>query len=218
MLEKLLGGGKLEKKAITQIQEYLKTLCAATECLKETLLQESFEQTYCIENFEREADSLKREIIGIIYEGAFLPYIRPNLCNFIEIVEKAFDHMKVCAFEYRYILNSDLYGLTYKNIEEECLRIAHINVEMCQILIKSFEALWTKDNIREKNLAIRILEKKVDEIKLELTEKIRNCKLCKITNYWEGKIMSDFVDALVSVSDVIEDASDYLYLLDLSLR
>lgn len=218
MLEKILGGGKLEKRVVEKIKEYLNTLCKALECLKEALIKENLDQTYCIEDLEREADILKREIIGIIYEGAFLPYLRPSICNFLEILEKAFDALKICAFEYRYIKTSEGLISSYNNIKEECIKVTQINEEMCQILKGAFEALWLKNNLREKNLAIRILEKKVDEVKLEITEKLRNCEICRISNYWEGKILSDFVEALVSISDVIEDASDYLYIMDLSLR
>lgn len=218
MLEKIFGGGKLEKKVIEKIKEYLNTLCKALECLKEFLIREDLEKTYCIENLEREADILKREIIGTIYEGAFLPYIRPSICNFLEILERAFDALKVCSFEYRYMRTQERSISPYYVIKEECIRVAQISEEMCQILKSAFEALWTRNNLREKNLAIRILEKKIDEVKLEITERLRNCELCEIGNYWEGKIISDFVEALVSVSDIIEDASDYLYIMDLSLR
>lgn len=64
-------------------------------------------------------------------------------------------------------------------------------------------------------MAIRIYEKKVDEIKLDLTEKVRNKE---IINFWEGKNIDEFLNALVKISDIIEDASDYLYILDISLK
>ncbi len=210
MLEKLFGGGKLEKKVLENIKNYLKTLYSAVECFKNTLVTENIEGTYCVDALEREADSLRREIIATIYEGAFLPYIRTNICNFIEITEKAFDELKTCSFEFRY-LNKKL----FQNIKDDVLRIANINLEMAEILIKAFESLIEKDNLREKNLAIRIYEKKIDEMKLDIVEKIRNCE---ITNFWDGKNISEFIESLVKISDIIEDASDYLYIIDLSLK
>ena len=210
MLEKFFGGGKLEKKALESIKNYLQIFISAQECLKNLFLTENLEKSYCIENLEREADSVRREIISTIYEGAFLPYIRPNLCAFIEITEKAFDFMKICAFEFRY-LNKEF----YQTIKDEVLKIANINIEMAEILYKAFQSLMEKNNLREKNLAIRIYEKKVDEIKLDLTEKVRNKE---IINFWEGKNIDEFLNALVKISDIIEDASDYLYILDISLK
>jgi predicted phosphate transport protein (TIGR00153 family) len=210
MLEKLFGGGKLEKKALENIETYLQIFVSAQECLKTLLLTEDLERSYCIESLEREADAVRREIISVIYEGAFLPYIRPNLCTFIEITEKAFDFLKICAFEFRYFDKT-----FYQDIKDEVVRVANINVEMAEILYKAFQSLMEKDNLREKTLAIRIYEKKVDELKLDLTEKVRRKE---ITNFWEGKNISNFIDALVKISDIIEDASDYLYILDISLK
>ncbi len=213
MLKKLFGGG-LEKQVLNFIDKYLETLHKATQCLHNLIKKEEIETSYCIENLEREADVLRREIIAKIYEGAFLPYLRPSLCNFIEILEKAFEYLKICAFEYRY-LNQNIYS-AIKNL---CIQVAKINVEMCLILQKAFSSLENKkEDIREKNLAIRVCEKKIDELKMEIMESLRNCEVCAITNFWEGKNISEFIEALVSISDVIEDASDYLYILELSLK
>ena len=149
-------------------------------------------------------------LIGFVQAEAFLPYIRPNLCKFIEITEKAFDFLKICASEFRYF-NKEI----YQTIKDDVVRIANINVEMAEILYRAFQSLMEKDNLRERNLAIRIYEKKVDELKLDLTEKVRQKE---ITNFWEGKNVADFLDALVKISDIIEDASDYLYILDISFK
>jgi len=86
---------------------------------------------------------------------------------------------------------------------------------MAEILYRAFQSLMEKNNLREKNLAIRIYEKKVDEIKLDLTEKVRDKE---VINFWEGKNIDEFLNALVKISDIIEDASDYLYILDISLK
>lgn len=209
MIDKLLGTGKTEKKVIEKIKKYMKLLCNSAECLIDTFRNYDLDGTYCVGNFEREADIIKREIIGLIYEGAFLPYIRPNLLRFIEILEKAFDNLKHLSSNFRY-LNFQL----YKEVEQECSKIAFINAEICQILILAFESL-EKGNLREKNLAIRIYEKKVDEIKFELIEKL---KKLEIKNFWEGKLLSDFLGLLTGFSDIIEDASDHLYILELSLK
>ncbi|MCS7279107.1 MAG: TIGR00153 family protein [Thermodesulfobacteriaceae bacterium] len=209
MLDKLFRTGKVEKKVIEKIKKYIHLLCNSADCLLNTFKNYDLEGTYCVGNFEREADIIKREIISLIYEGAFLPYIRPNLLRFIEILEKAFDNLKHLSSNFRY-LNLNL----YKKIEEDCSKIAFMNTEICQILLLAFESL-EKDNLREKNLAIRIYEKKIDEIKLDLIEKL---KKLEIQNFWDGKILSDFLELLTSFSDIIEDASDHLHILELSLK
>jgi predicted phosphate transport protein (TIGR00153 family) len=210
MLNKIISGGKLEKKVIEDIKTHIKILCSATECFKSAITTANVEATFCVADFEREADSIRRRIISTIHEGAFLPFIRPNICKFIEMVDEAFDVLEDAAFEFRYI-NMEL----YKIIESECVKIASINTNICELLSIAFDSLITKGDLKEKNLAIRIYEKQVDDLKFDITEKLRKVE---IKNFWDGKIISDFVEYLTKISDLIEDASDYLYVIEISLR
>ncbi len=64
-------------------------------------------------------------------------------------------------------------------------------------------------------MAIRIYEKQVDDLKFDISEKLRTVE---IKDFWDGKTINDFVGYLTKISDLIEDASDYLYIIELSLR
>jgi hypothetical protein len=125
-------------------------------------------------------------------------------------VEEALDFLKEAASEFEYISQ----GLD-KDIEEDCFRIADKNVQMSDMLLIAFETLFSKDDLREKTLAIRIYEKQIDEIKFDL---IRKLSEKEIKNFWHGKMLSDFVTCLTRISNVIEDASDYLLIISVSLR
>ena len=209
MIEKVFSG-KTEQKVIENIKRHLKTLYSASECFKKALEEWNKDQLYCVTELEREGDSIRREIISNIYEGAFLPFLRPNICRFVEIVDEAFDVLEDAAFDFEYLgpnLNEE--------IEEDCIKIADINLKMCEMLLIAFETLFGKGDLREKTLAIRIYEKKVDEIKFDLINKLRGEE---VKDFWEGKIISDFISYLTRVSDVIEDASDYLHIINISLR
>lgn len=210
MLEKVFSGGKTEQKVIENIKKHIKTLYSASDCFKKAIEGRDKDLMFCVPDLEREGDTIRREIISTIYEGAFLPFLRPNICRFVEIVDEAFDVLEDAAYEFEY-LDSRL----DKEIEEECIKIADINLKMCEMLLLAFETLSSKEDIRDKNLAIRIYEKKIDEIKVDLITKLRKKE---IKNFWEGKILSDFIANLTHVSDIIEDASDYLYILNVSLR
>lgn len=210
MLNKIITGGKLEKKVIENIKLHLKILCSATECFKNAITTSNKESTFCVADLEREADSIRRQIISTIHEGAFLPFIRPNICKFVEMVDEAFDILEDAAVEFRY-LNNQIYTV----IENECIKISKINSEICELLLIAFESLLTKGDLKEKALAIRIYEKQVDDLKFDIMEKLREID---IKNFWDGKIISDFVDYLTKLSDLIEDASDYLYIIEVSLR
>ena len=93
MFDKIIFGGKLEKKVIENIKNHIQIFCSAAQCFKNAIEKEETESTFCVAELEREADSVKREITSTIYEGAFLPFIRPNICRFIEIVDLSLIHI-----------------------------------------------------------------------------------------------------------------------------
>jgi len=210
LLEKVFSGGKTEQKVIDNIRKHIKTLCSASDCFKKAIERQDKDLMYCVADLEREGDTIRREIISTIYEGAFLPFLRPNICRFVEIVDETIDVLEDAAHAFEY-LNFKL----DKEIEDDCIKIADINLRMCEMLLLAFETLFSKEDLREKTLAIRIYEKKIDEIKFDMLNKLRTKE---IKDFWEGKILSDFVSYLAYVSDVIEDASDYLYVISVSLK
>lgn len=209
MLKKVFGGST-EQKVIDDIKKHIHALSSAAECFRKGLEEWDKDHMYCVSDLEREGDSIRREIIATIYEGAFLPFLRTNICRYVEIVDEAFDALKDAAIEFNY-LGPEL----EEDIREDCIKIAGINQEMCEMLTIAFDTLFNKGDLREKTLAIRIYEKKVDDIKFELISKLRKKE---VKDFWEGRILSDFIAYLTHISDVIEDASDYLHIMNLSMR
>lgn len=188
----------------------MRILLSASECFKKGVENWDKEQMYCVADLEREGDGIRREIISTIYEGAFLPFLRTNICRYVEIVDEAFDALKDAALEFKHLgpkLDDD--------VVEEFIKISEINSQMCDMLIIAFETLFNKGDLREKTLAIRIYEKKIDDIKFDLIGKLREKD---VKDFWEGRILSDFMSYLTHISDVIEDASDYLHIINLSMR
>jgi uncharacterized protein len=203
-------GGSTEQKVIDNMKKHMQVLYSASGCFKKGMEEWDKEQMYCVSDLEREGDSIRREIISTIYEGAFLPFLRTNICRFVEIVDEAFDVLKDAAFEFEHL------GLELdKDIREDCIKIADINQQMCDMLMIAFNTLFNKGDLREKTLAIRIYEKKIDDIKFDLIGKLRKKE---VKDFWEGRTLSDFMSYLTHISDVIEDASDYLHIINLSMR
>lgn len=207
---KKVFGGNTEQKVIDSIKKHMQILYSASECFKKGLEIWDRNQVYCVADLEREGDSVRREIISTIYEGAFLPYLRTNICRFIEIVDEAFDVLKDTASEFE-----NLGPKLDQDLREDCIKIAEINQQMCEMLMIAFDTLFDKGDLREKTLAIRIYEKKVDDIKFDLFGKLRKKE---VKDFWEGRTLSDFISYLTHISDVIEDASDYLHIINLSMR
>ncbi len=208
MLKKFMRGDRKEEAALTAMHEHLDLLCAAGQALSELLSSGSKDLVEKIFDLERDGDAARRRVLSIIFEGAFLPYLRPNLCRFVELVDEAFDTVEDSA---RYF---NLIPL-HPSIADECRRIASFNRQMCEILILAFELAVRGEDIREQVLAIRILEKRVDDLKGDIEQKIHEVP---VADFWQGKFYSDFLHNLTTFSDLIEDASDALYVLTVSFR
>ncbi len=207
-LRKLLVPGKKEQLVLESFTEHLKLLYSALDLFKKAIEAQDKELMESVVELEREADAIRRNIIAKIYEGAFLPYLRPNLCRFAEIVDEVFDLLEDASYQY---MESPL----HESITTECGQIATLNLNMGEMLLMTFEALMKGDDLREKSLAIRIYEKKVDDIKFDLFKELKGIE---VNNFWEGKMLSDFVASLTHISDVIEDAGDYLQVINVSMR
>ncbi len=208
MLKRLFFGGKIEQEVIEKIKRHIKILCSACETFKTAIEKRDKKMMLGVFDLEREGDIIRRNIISNIYEGAFLPFLRPSICKLVEIVDDAIDLVEDAAFEYT---DSELDNET----KDDCIKIADMNLKMCEIFLIAFESLLSGEDLREKNLAIRIYEKKIDEIKFDL---IKRLKTKEVKSFWEGKMISDFIYHLTNISDLIEDASDYLQIINVSLR
>lgn len=208
IFEKILSLSKKEQKVTDNMRKHIKLLCNACGLFETAIEKDDQSLMRDLIDIERESDSIRRKIISKIYEGAFLPYLRPDLCRFVEIVDHVFDVLEDIA---HYCLD----GKIPEQIKSECIRIAYLNLKICEMLLITFEAMLKGNDLREKTLAIRIYEKKIDDIKFSL---IKDIQEIPISNFWEGKILSDFISGLTTISDIIEDASDYLQIINVSMK
>ncbi|MCG6918224.1 MAG: TIGR00153 family protein [Deltaproteobacteria bacterium] len=208
LLKKILSYGKQEDRVIENVKKHLHLLRLAFESFYSGIKKNDSSMMREVIDLEREGDSVRREIISTIYAGAFLPYLRPDLCRFVETLDRVFDSLEDAAFNY-----SD--AAIPEQIREECERVALMNSNMCEMLAISFDAMVKGEDLREKALATRIYEKKIDDIKFSI---LREMRTIPVDNFWQGRILAEFVSDLTTISDTIEDASDYLQIINVSIR
>jgi len=207
-LKKILSYGKQEDQVIENIKKHLQLLYLAFDSFYSGIKKNDSSMMREVIDLEREGDSVRREIIETIYAGAFLPYLRPDLCRFVEAIDRVFDSLEDTALNY-----SDV--ALPEQIREECVRVASMNTNMCEMLAISFDAMVNGEDLREKALAIRIYEKKIDDIKFSMLKEMRTTP---VDNFWQGRTLAEFVSDLITISDMIEDASDYLQIINFSMR
>jgi predicted phosphate transport protein (TIGR00153 family) len=208
IFDRILSHGRKEREVVEDIKRHIELLCSACDTFRNSLEKRDRNLMWEVVELEREADSVRREVISHIYEGAFLPYLRPDLCKFVEIVDEVFDLLKETAF---YCVENEI----PEPLRDESIRVALLNFRMCDMLLISFEAMLKGEDLREMTLAVRIFEKKIDDIKLNLVKEV---KQVPIENFWAGKAISDFLTNLTMISDIIEDASDHLQIINVSTR
>jgi len=207
-LRKALSQGKRERQVVEDMKRHIRLLCTACGSFKSALEQSNRSLMHEVIDLEREGDSIRREIISKVHGGAFLPYIRPDLCKFVEVVDGVFDILEDTALFY---LDAKL----PENIQDECVRVALLNQRICEMLLLTFEAMLKGEDLSEKTLAVRIYEKKVDDIKFSLFREVRQTP---IDGFWEGKVLADFLSGLTTISDIIEDASDYVQIINVAMK
>jgi len=207
-LKKIFDYGKKEERVIENIKKHLELLCNACDSFHRAMEENDNNLAREVVDSEREGDSIRRDIIANIYAGAFLPYLRPDLCRFAEIVDRIFDSLQETALNYLEVRLPE-------NIRDECVRVAFLNARMCEMLLISFESILNGEDLREKALAIRIYEKKIDDIEFSIVKDLRQIP---VDDFWQGRLLADFVSGLTSISDTMEDAGDHLQIINVSMK
>jgi predicted phosphate transport protein (TIGR00153 family) len=206
-LERFFSKGKRERRVLEGMRRHIMLLCTACGHVKVALENEDCGLLLQVAQLENDGDAIRREIISNIHEGAFLPYLRPDLCRFVEIVDDVFDLLEDVA-------NHGLDIKIPEKLRSECVQVALLNHRICEMLLITFETLLNGEDLREKTLAIRIYEKKIDDIKFGLRRAMRQLP---VKDFWEGRMLWDFIKGLTGVSDIIEDASDHLQIIRFSM-
>ncbi|AEA47341.1 TIGR00153 family protein [Archaeoglobus veneficus] len=203
-------GGSREKEVIDLFKEHLNTVRLACEIFAKAIETDDKSLLTEVCELEKTGDAIRREIALKLYEGAFLPVMRGTLYKLAETIDEILDTLEDTAVDYVRLI-SEIDG----DVRELCVKVAVINVKMSTNLLEAFEALGNEHDLSDKTIKIRAREREVDALKYEIYKKLVKKE---VSSYWEGKILSDFVDNLVDISDVIEDAADLIQILNVSLR
>ncbi len=202
--------GRTEKEVIELFREHMNTVKMACEVFLMALETDDKGLFNQVCELERAGDRLRREIALKLYGGAFLPAMRGTLYKLAETVDEILDMLEDTAIDYlRLNLHLD------EEVREMCVRVAKINVKMSRDLIEAFNALRSGESLENRTVKIRAREREIDVLRNRIYEKLVKKD---VESYWEGKILSDFIDHLVYVSDIIEDAADLIQILNVSLR
>jgi len=207
MFKRLFSSEKHEQVVLQEMKKHLELLERASQCLVNFL--KSGDRSFLDEIFEieREGDIVRRDILTVLYKGAFLPYLRPSLYRFVELVDETLDLVEDAARLLEFVSLS-------QSLRDDAFQIAVLNTEMVQMLIIAFDSFVAGDDLKEKILAIRLYEKRIDDLYHDLSYRLVDVP---VENFWQGRGLADFLSFLVKISDLVEDIADVLSLIHLSL-
>lgn len=209
-----------EKKVMELIDDHFEKVDDCLDCFKRCL--EAFFQgdrpryEAIHENCdyaETEADILQRKIGDYLYSGAFLPIERKDVYMMTEFVDKIANTAEAASdvLVFQQLRLPEEYKDGLLDIVETVAKMLRILREAVRLFALK-ETLQADDNlapIREKITTIGVMESEIDKHEEALMRSIFGSEL-PLANKLQLEI---FLRRITDISDVIEDASDRLYIL-----
>lgn len=156
---------------------------------------------------EKEGDDIRKKIILNLYE-AFLPSMKKELNYSIELLDEVLDSIKHGALIYD-LMTFDL----DETIKKKCKLILNISLNMLNSLNNLIDVFENGGDFKKHIKDIKAGEEEIDDIHHEIYRYMVNME---INSFWEGKLMSDFVDMITGISDYIENVADEFQIIYLS--
>ncbi len=207
-IKKLVFGGEKEREVVETIREHINLIISSNDLMKTILEMGNREIIGEICEIEKMGDAMRRDVILKIYGGAFIPVLRSNFCNLVETLDDVLDELEDIAM--LYLMLDEIPDI----IANDLVRVAEINLKMSRYLLQAFNALESGD-LSNVLLKIKISEEEVDSIKGRIYQKL---PAVNFDSYLEWHFLLKFIDKLVNVSDIIEDAADLIQILNVSIR
>ncbi|MDI7258897.1 MAG: DUF47 family protein [Thermodesulfobacteriota bacterium] len=212
--------GKTKEEEVKRM--ILQHLNKVQECLEQTQkmmihymkgqIEEAKSDALRTDHLETEADHIRRSIVDSLYKGAFMPIFRVEIHNFIEKVDLIADNAEVC---------SDFFLGQRPDIPEEFkerfLKVIQDTLPMFLCLKEATENFFAQGDhefIRKKVTEIGISESAIDDKEWKLTRDIYTSNL----HLAQKNHLKRSLETVTSMSDQIEDTSDWLEVLLISSK
>ena len=159
---------------------------------------------------EEEGDEITKTI-RINLEEAFLPNMRRELSRSAELLDETLDSLKHATMLYE-LLKTDF----DEYLNNEINIILKITVEMFKYLEEVLNIIEHGGTLDPTIKEIKDREKFIDDIyQNRIYKYLINLE---VKSFWEGKIICDFIDNVVNISDYIEDVADELHIIYLHIK
>ncbi|MFX1280283.1 MAG: DUF47 domain-containing protein [Promethearchaeota archaeon] len=191
------------------VQECIKYLDLGLQTLlKEKDVEQSHELFQKVDNLERDADTLRREILKDISRGELNPSVRQNLSHLI----KRMDDVANCGTGVARRINTIpliFWEQSSDETVEIILEMIKTTVECVQFLDKIvLDLLEERKHIKEYAQQINQFEHKIDLLNIKLRKNLQETDYR--VNYFTIFTAGSVFDILEAISDSIEEVADYI--------
>lgn len=164
-----------------------------------------------VENYEREADTLRREIETMLYQGAFLPANRGDYVRLSELIDNTADAAESAA--HVLILAKPKVP---KELKEEIMQLVEASLKTYEYVRKAVELLNEDVNeALEYAKKTEEQEENADKLEYDILKKMFESE--KITTYAK-LIWNQVITKIGDIADRAEDASDQVMLMAIKRR
>ncbi len=208
-----------EQEVVKMMIDLLKKV---QECIEETQrtvthylrgeIEDAKASALMTDHIETETDHLRRAIVDALYKGAFLPIFRVEIHSFVEKMDLIADNAEICC---------DFFLGQRPEIpepfKERFLKVMDDTIPMSRCLKEATENFFTKgdhDFIKKSMEQIGVAESAIDDDEWKLTRDIFTSDL----PLSEKIHLKQCLERLTSISDQIEDTSDWLEVLLMSTK
>ncbi|XRO74760.1 TIGR00153 family protein [Methanocaldococcus sp. 28A] len=199
-----------EKIVLENLRLLIRMSLKSIELLKEYMNSKDEKILKEIIKIEEEGDETTKNI-RINLEKAFLPNMRRELSSSAELLDETLDSLKHAAMLYE-LLKEEL----DEYLKDEIDLVLMITVDMFKYLERVLDVIEKGGDLDPLIKEIKDKEKFIDDI---YQNKIYKYLInLEVVSFWEGKILCDFIEYIVNISDYIEDVADELHILYLHIK
>ena len=192
-------------KHLEEVDNCLKTALKAIEEYLSSNIEEAKSLAIKVDQIESETDSVRREIIGKLYSGAYLPSLRSDILHLVEHMDKIADGAEACCdffLDQRPEIPQEMKSKFFKIME----RSISTFVPLKEAIDSFFSDTFDVETIRERTKEVGIIESVVDKEEWDITRDIFKTKL----DCGHKLHLKLCLESMVEISDRAEDAADEL--------
>jgi predicted phosphate transport protein (TIGR00153 family) len=192
-------------KHLEEVDTCLKTALKAIEEYLSSNIEEAKSSAIKVDQIETETDSVRREIIGKLYSGAYLPSLRSDILHLVEHMDKIADGAEACCdffLDQRPEIPQEMKSKFFTIME----RSISTFVPLKEAISSFFTDTVDIETIRERTKEVGIIESAVDKEEWDITRDIFKTKL----DCGHKLHLKLCLESVVGISDRAEDAADEL--------